>query len=371
MSEFQYYEWITLDRPLTSSERAAVNKLSSHIDVSSTRAQVDYSWGDFKHDPIKVLAKYFDAFLYASNWGSMQLAFRYPAGLLDERALQPYYMNEVINLTRIDDSLIVEFGFDDEEGGDWIEAEGVLGALAPLRADLLAGDYRVLYLAWLQAAALEGDDEEMEPPVPHGLGELNDQLSTFVQFFGLDPHLVQAAASRSETLASVPVPALDALIEHLPRAECNDWLQRLASDEPLLSLQLNRRLHELDAPAAAPAPAAPVRTIGALHAAAAALENAENKRKRIAAAAQHKKELEALAARASQAWQEVDVFMEKKSAFAYDSAVELLLKLREVAVMQNDLPAFTARMAKVQERYARRPAFQERLHAHGLAGRLP
>ena len=38
MSEYQYYEWQTMDRALTATEQAAVNKLSSHIDVTSTRA---------------------------------------------------------------------------------------------------------------------------------------------------------------------------------------------------------------------------------------------------------------------------------------------------------------------------------------------
>jgi hypothetical protein len=68
MSEYQYYEWQTIDRALTAAEQAAVNKLSSHIDVTSTRAWVEYHWSDFKHDPKQVLARTFDAFLYYANW---------------------------------------------------------------------------------------------------------------------------------------------------------------------------------------------------------------------------------------------------------------------------------------------------------------
>ena len=55
--------------PADRRERAAVGKLSSHIEVSATHAWVDYDWGDFKHDPEQVLARYFDAFLYFANWG--------------------------------------------------------------------------------------------------------------------------------------------------------------------------------------------------------------------------------------------------------------------------------------------------------------
>ena len=36
MSEYQYYEWQTLERPLIASEQKAVNGLSSHIDVIAT-----------------------------------------------------------------------------------------------------------------------------------------------------------------------------------------------------------------------------------------------------------------------------------------------------------------------------------------------
>jgi hypothetical protein len=75
MSEYQSYEWQTIDRPLTEAEQAAVDKLSSHIEVSSTQAVVTYDWSDFKHDPRWVLARYFDAYFYWANWGNPQGAF--------------------------------------------------------------------------------------------------------------------------------------------------------------------------------------------------------------------------------------------------------------------------------------------------------
>jgi hypothetical protein len=37
MSEYQYRDWQTIDRPLTDKERAEVNKLSSHIDVKERK----------------------------------------------------------------------------------------------------------------------------------------------------------------------------------------------------------------------------------------------------------------------------------------------------------------------------------------------
>lgn len=43
MSEYQYYEWQTVDRLLTETEQDAVRNLSSHIEVSSSRAVVTYA----------------------------------------------------------------------------------------------------------------------------------------------------------------------------------------------------------------------------------------------------------------------------------------------------------------------------------------
>jgi len=48
-------------------------------------------------------------------------------------------------------------------------------------------------------------------------------------------------------------------------------------------------------------------------------------------------------------------------------AVALLVKLRDLAIFQDRLPEFQARLAALQAQYAGRPAFQERLRKAGLA----
>ncbi len=45
MSEYQRYEFMTIDRPLTRVQLDAVNALSSHIEASSTHALIEYHWG--------------------------------------------------------------------------------------------------------------------------------------------------------------------------------------------------------------------------------------------------------------------------------------------------------------------------------------
>jgi hypothetical protein len=366
VSEYQYYEWQTIDRALTAAEQAAVNQLSSHIDVTSTRAWVEYHWGDFKHDPKQVLAHFFDAFLYYANWGCQRVAFRFPKGLLDEASLQPYLWEYCSELEPVGDWLILDISYPDEDGGHYFEGEARLSALAPLRDDILNGDYRALYLAWLLAAAANNIDEELEPPVLPGLKELSAPLAEFARFFQLDPFLVQAAALVSEPLRPAPVPALDALIGRLPRAECDAFLRRLAEGEPLLGLKLNRRLQELAGPPARPQAAAVRRTWAELRATAEGLRQAEARRQQTEAEARRIKELQDFAPRAAQAWRDVAALIEEKKARPYAEAVALLVKLRDLAVFQNRLAEFEARLSSLQAQYAGRPAFQERLRKAGL-----
>ena len=103
MSTYEYYEWQTLDRPLTPQEMAEVTDLSSHITVTSGAAWVDYSWGSFKHDPLDVLAHYFDAFMFMANWGARRLAFRFPKDLLDADVFEPYLEEWAIELKPFND----------------------------------------------------------------------------------------------------------------------------------------------------------------------------------------------------------------------------------------------------------------------------
>lgn len=121
MSEYQYYEWQTIDRLLTEAEQEAVNGLSSHIDVTASQAVVTYEWGDFKHDPRQVLARYFDAFLYFANWGTRWLMFRFPKGVLDEEALAPYLIEDMVELSSEGKSHILEIRVELEPEWDWIE----------------------------------------------------------------------------------------------------------------------------------------------------------------------------------------------------------------------------------------------------------
>ena len=51
MSEYQYYEFLAVDRPLTAAEQAEVRQLSTRARITATSFANEYHWGDFKGSP--------------------------------------------------------------------------------------------------------------------------------------------------------------------------------------------------------------------------------------------------------------------------------------------------------------------------------
>jgi hypothetical protein len=380
MSEYQYHEWQVVDRLLTPEEQDAVNDLSSHIEVSSSRAVVTYHWSDFRHDPKQVLLKYFDAYFYLANWGSLRLMFRFPKGLLEEADILPYCIDELITFDTIGNYQVLDLDFSPEEGEGWMEAEASLSYFIRLRADLLEGDFRLLYLAWLKAMTMYGDpyaDEEYEddesdiaaydrePPVPLGLKKLSPSLQNFVQVFKIDPFLVQAADESSPDLKDSLSVDYRELIGRLPRAECDDFLVRLAGGDPGVGLALRKRLSaflpqkRLEQTGRRP--------IQQLLQRAEELENDEKKHRAEAARQKHIAEMKALAAREAQVWNQVEDLLDtrRKIASVYDEATALLEKLKQLSEFQDTRDVFQARLHQLAQKYASRPSLIDRWKKRG------
>ena len=70
MSEYQYYEFLAVDRPLTTAEQAEVRQLSTRARITATSFTNEYHWGDFKGSPDQLMQHYYNAHLYFANWGT-------------------------------------------------------------------------------------------------------------------------------------------------------------------------------------------------------------------------------------------------------------------------------------------------------------
>lgn len=201
MSEYQYYEFAALERPLTQEETAQLRAVSSRAVITSGGFVNHYEWGDLKADPIEWMRRYFDAFVYVANWHTCRLCLRVPRAAFGEEELEPYAAGYSL---RVEDTVahwIFDWSLEESENEDRFELEdgsGWMNRLAPLRQELLRGDLRPLYLGWLAGAAVgELDDEAQEPPVPPGLAALSPAQLALVEFLEIDPDLLHAAQAGS------------------------------------------------------------------------------------------------------------------------------------------------------------------------------
>jgi len=78
VSEYQYYEFRAVDRPLDERALRTLRALSTRADITPTSFVNTYNWGDFKGDPDALMEKCFDAFVYVANWGTRRFVLRLP-----------------------------------------------------------------------------------------------------------------------------------------------------------------------------------------------------------------------------------------------------------------------------------------------------
>jgi hypothetical protein len=373
MSEYQYYEFQAIDRPLSEDEQAYIRTLSRRVMPTSRQAVFTYSFGDFHADPIKVLEKCFDAMLYLANWGTRRLMFRLPRALVNAEALAPYCFPDSISTSVTKNHVIVDMCINEETGGEWIEGEGWLSSLIPLRQDVLRGDLRVLYLAWLRAAMLEGELEEfenvLEPPVPANLRKLSAPLKKFVELFEVDKNLIAVASEASAEKDDAFERELETWVARLSEKERNEFLIRLARGESHVEAELVKRLRELSLggkSADQPSAAACRRTISELLAAAREVTKRRRERERQEAEKARIHKLEEMAPKQPEMWDQVRALIEKKQTSAYDEAVTILRQLRDLAEHLGQLERFASRVQQLAEDYRNRPALRERLERAGL-----
>ncbi|MDG4807181.1 hypothetical protein O7634_10515 [Micromonospora sp. WMMD1120] len=379
MSEYQYYEFVAVDRPLTSVQQRELRALSTRARITASSFVNDYQWGDLKGDPREWMQRYFDAFLYLANWGTHRVALRLPVTVLDAGTAAPYCVGRSACSWATRTHVILDLHSEDEEGDEDEEYDGAgrLAAILPARAELAAGDRRLLYLAWLLCVQnREVTDGEPEPPVPPGLGDLSGPQRALVDFLRLDPDLLAVAAERSAPLKEKAPSgaALSRWVTALPEAEKDDLVVRLVRGDAHLRSELLARFH-----GAAPNEGVRTgRTVGELLASAEERwsrrqqlaqqrEAAERERRERAAAAAREQRLNVLADRQEQEWQRVDAMIETKRPKEYDAAVVLLSDLKALADREGDAEVFRQRIRLLREQHARKPSLLDRLDRAGLS----
>jgi hypothetical protein len=375
MSEYQRYEFMTIDRPLTRAQLDAVNALSSHIEASSTHAFIEYHWGDFKHNPIGVLHEFFDGFLYWANWGAPELAFRFPHGILPVDLIDGYDLEDFVTFTRHRDYDILDIHFGEMEAPDqWIDYE--LGSLIAIRDELMEGDLRALYIVWLAGQLMmegydeEEDEEEEEeedweisvPPVPPGFGTLTAAQQALAELLRVPDELLVAAARHSNAAVSTTGDDVAAWVELLPPERQHEYLVRLAHNEPGLSRLLVRELRELGQDKTrVTTPTGERVTYATLLAEGKAIEAQLEREKREQEQLARQRRLQDIHDHQDDYWHQVDLAVTRGTGPGYDEAVRVLIELREAAEQFKETREFQERFRTWVRAHLRRPAFIKRL----------
>ena len=386
MSEYQYYEFLAIDRPLTAAEQAEVRQLSTRARITATSFTNEYHWGDFKGSPDQMMQRYYDAHLYLANWGTHRIMLRLPRALLDPEIAGQYCVDGQVGMSTTRDYVILDLASEDE-AGEWVEdAEDSLSAIVGVRSELAAGDLRPLYLAWLSAygawerdedAFGDEDEDELEPPVPAGLGSLTAPQRALADFLRLDSDLLQVAAEASPGLPELKddARALATHIAKLPVSDKDRLLTLVAEDQAARArMELLRGLRgDPDQQRSS----RPRRTVAELlDTAAASRLQREQRAAAIAAAQQALREQQRAAARQRRldelahdpeaAWADAERLINTKLPAQYDAAVTLLRDLQELAQRDDQAQAFARRFAALREAHLRKPSLIARFDRAGL-----
>ncbi len=375
MSEYQYYDFRAIDRALTKAEMAELRSVSTRAAITSTSFTNHYEWGDLKADPLKLLEKYFDVFLYVANWGTREFYLRLPQELVDYRVFRTMLPGEAAHVRKAGNSVIVAFE-NQSEDDDWDDGTGWMGSLMSLRSDLLRGDLRCLYLGWLLCAQNdEFTQDELEPAVPAGLRELSAPLHSLIEFLGIDEDLVEVAASASAPLNAGP-----------DREELATWIQSLPEKEKANLLVaavsgfgerwkngLLRRFEQQNARRTLSAPDTICRrTTGDLlrlvHARVeertrllSAKRAAEAARRKAEDEANRSRYLDQLGNREDATWKQIAAHIQKRQPNEYDKAVSLLIDLRDLAVRQGRVATFQSALGELRQEHAAKESLLRRL----------
>jgi len=380
MSEYQYYEFQAIDKPLSQKDQKVLRDISSRAQITSTSFVNEYNYGDLKADPLKLVEKYFDAFLYVTNWGTHQLMLRIPRKLIDLDLASKYCIGDSWTIYEKGDYLIFDFTSETEDY-DWEEGEGYLSPLISLRSDLIQGDYRCLYLAWLFCVQMdEIEEDEEEPPVPANLGNLNASLESFADFMRLDKDLIQVAAENSiaEQKTVENDQKLKTWIDELPTSEKDTIIFRLIKDrDPHIGNELLQRFRKTLSIKNTKNNGKKSRSVMELLQKAEAYTKEKNRqiaeqqaqekaRKEKEAVIAREKYLNGLAEIEHEIWEKVNSLIFIRTPKSYDEAVNLLIDLKDLAKKNNATTLFKSKLMTIQEEHKRKSSFINRIDSADL-----
>jgi len=382
MSEYQYYEFLAIDRPLTPAQMAELRARSSRATITPTSFVNEYNWGDLKGDPTDWMRRYFDAFVYVANWCSCRFALRVPLSVFTADELAGFETETALTIDGSSDHWIIDWALNESEDYDRFASDsgsGWMGRLVPLRDELLRGDCRALYLGWLAGVtAGEVDEASLEPEPPPGISSLTGAQQSLAEFLDVDLDLLTAAVSADSEASAAAVDLdreMDTWLAGVSAEEVRSTLKQLLQGE---SHQAERQLktrffawqRERVPRVAAFRKRRSVAELRELakRAEAERLQREAEKLAQLKVERRRRREayLATLAADFDRCWQGIDQKAERGIASSYEEATRALVDLAEAYTLHSSQGEFDARLHGFMERHGKRGALVRRLKQAGL-----
>ena len=380
MSEYQYYEFLSIDRPLTADEMAELRSLSSRAMITPVSFTNEYNWGDFKGNPAKLMERYFDAHVYVANWMTAIWMVRLPIDVLTEATAKAVAVSGILDVRPTNTHWIITWRLEESENYDRFSMEdgrGWMARLAPLRDELLHGDLRSLYIGWLAAVAVEMmDEDEVEPIFVSGLGSLTVAQQALAEFLEVDPDLLVGAGIDSPAALKIEIlpEEMDQWIDALPRVEVNSLLKKLLEGR---GQQVERSIRNRFASWRRSSQSDDTNTIrrtveellqNAEKARQIRLEkqNHDHKQREIKRREKRRAYLENLSNDFPKAWASVREPVERRSGRGYDDACQKLVDIAEAYALFTTGKQFQIELKKFMAAHLRRRALIQRLVKAGI-----
>jgi hypothetical protein len=356
MSEYQYVAFRAIDAPVSEKNLAYMRKQSSRAKVTSWSFENEYHFGDFNGNVVEMLRRGYDVHLHYSNFGDRKLMIRFPNGLPNAEMAKQYCEKGSLHFLKDKQGqggiLCIEPYFEPGDHDDILDLDDLLDRLLPLRAEILSGDLRPLYLAHL-AIATDGNhdpDEEKDAPIPAGLEKLTDAQVALTELYGLSEGLIAAAARHSP-----PLPRLtDSEKGHAdwlqlqPEATKFKWLCQLMGDtHAAVRRDILAEYQKSNTTMGWPTIRLD-RTIAEMMESAKGIQREQDRKRAEDAARQRARKFAGMAADPTPILRKTEELVKQRNLHAYDKAALLLADLREAlaGTDQFDLAENHARFLK-------------------------
>lgn len=377
MSEYKYYEFLAMERPLTSKEMAYLRSLSTRAHITPVSFANEYDWGDFKGDPFELMKRFFDAHVFIGNWSTGTFMLRVPIEAISEEIVSSVSYMDILRFDSTETHWIISWDlgeweratpFDVTETADW------MALLSPIRDELLRGDMRSLYIGWLYTASgglVEEDGSDLEPFLPEGLGNLTASQQALVEFIEIDQDMLAGAAMGCpERRPETPTEGeIDRWLEGLPPEESRLVLKQLLQGRGQEAASaLKNRFAAWQRGLGSDAEPGVLRTVGEIWENAEKAKAARLERERLAKEEKERKEreerrayLDRLYQDLPKAWESVRQDVERGTSASYNFACRQLVDLFEAYSIHSSQEAFQRELSKFMAKYLKRGALIRRL----------